>query len=260
MLPEDRPQNPDSDEEDDDYVPPEKEESDSEPSETEDNNAGPVVDESAEDEESRKRHASVAAPPSTSPPKPKETLVKVEKRYLFAGKEVIEVVEVPENSADAKKWPRWKDPATNTGDGPDCGPKSSSESLATNEVKESPVAPIISTPPDNTTTTPVDNDAQRSSTPKPAPRKPGPRKSKVSLAPLPGSSKAKKLTTLDKSAMDWRNHIQSQQQSGSSDAVDELEANRRSGGYLEKVEFLKRVEERREDNLDAAKSMKRRKL
>ena len=54
--------------------------------------------------------------------------------------------------------------------------------------------------------------------------------------------------------MDWRAHIA---QSG--DVKDELDANRRGGGYLEKVDFLKRVEDRREDAFEASKSSKRRK-
>jgi hypothetical protein len=78
----------------------------------------------------------------------------------------------------------------------------------------------------------------------------------VSLAAIP-TQKAKKLSTLDKSAMDWRAHVQAQEGSG---IKDELEANRRSGGYLEKVDFLKRVEERKEDVIEASKSTKRRKL
>jgi len=59
--------------------------------------------------------------------------------------------------------------------------------------------------------------------------------------------------------MDWQRHIQTEQQAGSS-IKDELDANRRGGGYLEKVEFLKRVEERKEANLDVMKSNKRRRL
>lgn len=55
--------------------------------------------------------------------------------------------------------------------------------------------------------------------------------------------------------MDWRAHVDSQEVS-----KDELEANRKGGGYLEKVEFLKRVEERKEDKLEANKSNKRRRL
>jgi hypothetical protein len=57
--------------------------------------------------------------------------------------------------------------------------------------------------------------------------------------------------------MDWRAHVQEQEGSG---LKDELEANRRSGGYLEKVDFLKRVDERKEEAIEASKSFKRRKL
>jgi hypothetical protein len=94
------------------------------------------------------------------------------------------------------------------------------------------------------------------SKPQPAPgKRPGPRKPKTSLAALPSSQKAKKLTTLDKSAMDWNAHVNTQQDAA---IKDELEANRRGGGYLEKVEFLKRVEERKDDALEASKSKRRR--
>lgn len=55
--------------------------------------------------------------------------------------------------------------------------------------------------------------------------------------------------------MDWRSHVQREGQSG---LKDELEANRRGGGYLEKVEFLQRVEERKADALDATTSKRRR--
>jgi hypothetical protein len=57
--------------------------------------------------------------------------------------------------------------------------------------------------------------------------------------------------------MDWRAHVNSHQDET---FREELEANRRGGGYLEKVDFLQRVEARKEDVLDAAKSRKRRKL
>ena len=72
---------------------------------------------------------------------------------------------------------------------------------------------------------------------------------------IPKASQAKKITTLDKSAMDWRAHVSSQ----SSDVKDELDDNRRGGGYLEKVDFLKRVQDRREDAFEASKLSKRRK-
>lgn len=94
------------------------------------------------------------------------------------------------------------------------------------------------------------------STTKPIPAKrPGPRKPKTVLAPLPGAQKAKKLTVLDKSSMDWKAHVDSAPESSA--LKDELAANRRGGGYLEKVEFLKRVEERKEEVLEASKAGKR---
>lgn len=55
--------------------------------------------------------------------------------------------------------------------------------------------------------------------------------------------------------MDWRAHINADQESS---LKDELEANRRGGGYLEKVEFLKRVEERKDNAIEASKGNKRR--
>lgn len=54
--------------------------------------------------------------------------------------------------------------------------------------------------------------------------------------------------------MDWKTHTQG------TELQDELEANRKGGGYLEKVEFLQRVEGRKEETLEALKSRKRRKL
>ena len=131
-----------------------------------------------------------------------------------------EVVEVPIDSPDAKKWPLWSSP-------------------------EETQTTVSSEPPPS--------EAPGSS--KPAHKRPGPRKSKVSLPSLPTpSQKAKKISTLDKSAMDWRAHVQGSE----SGLKDELEANRRSGGYIEKVEFLNRVEERKASMLEAGKSGKRR--
>lgn len=92
---------------------------------------------------------------------------------------------------------------------------------------------------------------------KPPLRKPRPRKPKTTLTPSPGPSKAKKLSMLNKSAMDWQAHVHAEQESG---LKGELEANRRTGGYLEKVQFLKRVEERKDETFEALKSIKRRKL
>ena len=56
--------------------------------------------------------------------------------------------------------------------------------------------------------------------------------------------------------MDWAAHVQGSGQGS------ELEMNRKSdGSYLEKVEFLRRVDERKEELMDnAGTSTKRRKL
>ena len=155
-----------------------------------------------------------------------------------------EVVEVPEDSPEAKKWPLWKD----------------SNSLTQHD------DPIEARPETNSSEAILCADSVQSQSNSPSSvvlksglnKRPGPRKPKTTLAPLP-TSKPKKITTLDKSAMDWRAHIQSEQELGTS-LKDELEAHRKAGGYLEKVEFLKRVDERKEENMDGLKSSKRRKL
>ena len=162
-----------------------------------------------------------------------------------------EVVEVLEDSPEAKKWPLWKEPIAESTEAP-------------SEVSTpAPSIPVTasSNPPSSPTQTPNSeispNPTSTSESTKPPVRKPGPRKPKTSLAPLPGPSKTKKLSTLDKSAMDWQTHVHSEQHSG---LKDELEANRKAGGYLEKVQFLKRVEERKDGTLENLKSAKRRKL
>src|SRR6266545_1147964 len=157
-----------------------------------------------------------------------------------------EVVEVPEDSPEAKTWPLRRDP-----DAP--SPSSAMQTMQGMTPVAGQAATILqqmSELPSSTTpsTTASEDQPKSSLSSKPAAgKRPGPRKSKFTFASLP-SSKAKKITTLDKSAIDWRAHIQAEEESGSS-LKDELEANRRAGGYLEKVEFLKRVEERREENL-----------
>ncbi|KII91235.1 hypothetical protein PLICRDRAFT_105952 [Plicaturopsis crispa FD-325 SS-3] len=233
-----KPSLPDSDSEDDgDYVPPAEAGSDSDDERKVKRARTASPEPPIEDAEDQKKarealwadfQASVSAPQKSGPPK----LVKIEKRYRFAGEEVVEVVEVPEDSPDAKKWPLV-----------DSIPNSNAPS-------EEPSA-VAST----SQSTPTPSASSSAQPPAPPPKRRGPRKPKTSLAPLPSAStKAKKLTTLEKSAMDWRAHV------GASEPTitDELEANRRGGGYLEKVEFLQRVEERKEGAIEAAKAGKRR--
>ena len=159
-----------------------------------------------------------------------QKMVKVQKRYRFAGEEVMydhlfyfptrsytgvrEVVEVPEGSPEARKWPIWR-----TQD--EISQQSASASSAAEElIVTSGVVGVGSTvapTPAAAKTAPL------------AGKRPGPRKPKAQLAELPGrgATKAKKLTTLDKSVMDWKAHVQSSESAG---LQDELEANRRLFG------------------------------
>ena len=136
-------------------------------------------------------------------------------------------MEVAEGSEDARKWPLW-DPSTTLESTPEATTASNATDRAT-----APPTPI----------------------PALAPKKPGRRRPRVQLGDIPSTSaqKAKKLTTIEKSAMDWRAHSQDDAQ-----LKDELDANRRGGGYLEKVEFLQRVEQRKDEAFEANKSNKRR--
>lgn len=52
--------------------------------------------------------------------------------------------------------------------------------------------------------------------------------------------------------MDWNNHT-----SGDRTINDELEANRRAGGYLQKTDFLDRVGERRMDTYEERRKRQR---
>lgn len=158
-----------------------------------------------------------------------------------------EVVEVPENSTDAKKWARYRSPGANI------TPTDNASWVGAPDTNTAPPQPIPDIlPTASTSSAATTTAASQAGPPK---RKPGPRKPKTTLAPLPGSaSKAKKITTLEKSAMDWSKHV-------TPGDKDELEAQRRGGGgYLDKVEFLNRAEERKESMLSENSSSKRRRL
>ena len=104
-----------------------------------------------------------------------------------------EVIEVPEDSEDARRWPRWIEPAAE-------------RSLTPLTLVYAIAGP--STQPSVTTKTPA--------------KKPGPRKLKTTLSVLPAPSKAKKISTLGKSAMDWQAHIQNEQASSKQEAPQNL--------------------------------------
>jgi len=129
------------------------------------------------------------------------------------------------DSEDARKWPLWSE-------------LGHSDQTTVDTDNKTSAAPVLAS----------------GSNSKPNAR--GPRKSKLVLPSLPASSKPKlkKLTTLDKSSMDWKAHVNSD---GAANK-DELEGNRRSGGYLGKVEFLQRVSERKDSMLEEKQAKKRR--
>lgn len=166
-----------------------------------------------------------------------------------------EIEDVPEDSEAAKKWPLWQSPKPPTTDAHQRDEKSVRSPVDTASNIGVPEAPASGSDPGQSSTAPIAPIIPTASGSKPPAKRPGPRKPKTTLGPLPGAQKAKKLTTLDKSTMDWRAHVRNE---GDLGLKDELEANRRGGGYLEKVEFLQRVEERKADALDASKSKRRR--
>lgn len=147
-----------------------------------------------------------------------------------------EIVEVPEDSKDAKNWPLWKPPET-------------VEEVATfnNDSSSTSTPPAAGLP----------TASSSSSTQQVVNRRPGRRKPKVQLVELPSadSRKEKKLTTLEKSTLDWHAHVNVP---GEPELAAELEANRRGGGYLERVEFLQRVDDRKNQAFEASRDHKRR--
>ncbi|KAL1718268.1 hypothetical protein EV715DRAFT_201634 [Schizophyllum commune] len=203
------------------------------------------------------------------PPRPSEEpprkLIKVVKAYKFAGKEMEEIIEVPEDLPDAAKWPRYEDAST-TGERP----------LDASEPRDVTMTDLSTSKPPNITSSQLP----------PPHKRPGPRRGKVTLPGFtmghritktttspsvrdktfgpasrsPPNHTPTALTTLDKSALDWHSHIQSY--TGDSDQANplrnELDAHRRGGGYLEKVAFMQRVEQRREGLLEAGRGGRRR--
>jgi len=172
-----------------------------------------------------------------------------------------EMVDVSEDSADAKKWPLWKPPegqneaAAVPHESGSAGPPPNTPTPSTEE----PLPPTGAASSSSSSSSVPSARAQPLTINRPSRRKP-----KLQLAELPtaaaGSRKGKKLTTLEKSALDWKAHVDNNTSSPSSstELASELEANRRGGGYLEKVEFLQRVGDRKGQAFEANKDHKRR--
>ncbi|CAE6349982.1 unnamed protein product [Rhizoctonia solani] len=164
-----------------------------------------------------------------------QTIV-IERKYRFAGEDVIEKVAVAEDSSEAQEWSKHQ----STGD-------QSTNSGAT---------PIISTPGSESSTPKTSSlETNRTDTKTPPVKPKPPTKPRRSLSNLAAAGKSKKLTTLDKSRLDWQSHLASSTQ----EERDDLERNRKAGGagYLEKVDFLARVGERRDTVFEDGKRKRR---
>ncbi|KEP49491.1 bucentaur or craniofacial development protein [Rhizoctonia solani 123E] len=165
--------------------------------------------------------------------------ITIERKYRFAGEDVIEKLAVAEDSPEAQGWCKQQFKGGQ-----------STSSIVTPTV--SSPDPGSSTPNTSSLHPPEMNPCTvntLSTKPKLLP------KSRRSLSSLAAMGKPKKLTTLDKSRLDWQSHLVSTTQ----EERDELEQNRKAGGagYLEKVDFLARVGERR-DNVFEDNKRKRR--
>ncbi|KAI5122003.1 hypothetical protein M0805_001835 [Coniferiporia weirii] len=274
------------DENDPDFVPDDISESEAERSAKEQEPAQDRIDEADKEAEREAQKAARAslwesfqssvASTSTSTPSTSTAsrrLVKIEKKYRFAGEVVTEIAEVPEDSDDAKKWPLWNPRPPVTQDR-----ETAEDSLPTPALQPvdtstppTPAAglgtpePASSDPCVFASASPPAPSQSTSQTPGTSRPRAGPRRPKTSLVAPPVQTKPKKLTTLEKSAMDWRAHVSG----GSADAspapegaatdnlADELERNRRGGGYLEKVAFLERVGQRREELFEEGRKKRR---
>ncbi|KAG8690233.1 hypothetical protein FRC11_013013 [Ceratobasidium sp. 423] len=243
-----------SDEDDDDYVPGEQD-SDSESEtgpetkkqRTEDTLDAPTTQLLTDDAtrnalwnsflESAKSEATGSETPT---PKPEAKTITIEKKYRFAGEDVIEKTVVAEDSSEAQGWRKHQ----------------STEGQGTS----STTTPAVSTPGSGSSTPntgslfPLETNDTTIKSPPPTKAKPA-MKPRKSLSGLAVAGKPKKLTTLDKSRLDWQSHLASSTQ----EERDELERNRRAGGagYLEKVDFLARVGERRENVFEESKRKRR---
>jgi len=194
--------------------------------------------------------------------KRKMQMVKIVKKMRFAGDDITQIVEVPEDSKEAKEWPLWApsesitenesanghstgEPISKSDSGPQKGERPlgypSGMVAATINSATNPTFKSDST----TSKQPEDKLSNPKSIPPPNPKK------RKTFSSLPTPSKPKKLTTLSKSMMDWNAHLTTAESSQNltREQVEELEANRKEGGggYIERVEFMERVRGRKDD-------------
>ncbi|BGP02462.1 SWR1-complex protein 5 [Rhodotorula toruloides] len=189
--------------------------------------------------------------------KQEEELVKIVVEYEFAGEKVAQEKMVPRSSAEAQAY-FARNP-------------SASSSTSTSQPSGSASAPSDPTsssldalfgPDTSTSATPDAPSASASPAPVPAPSKPAPpaggapkRKKAGGLAGVAASlgvGKPAKLNTLEKSKLDWNSFVSTQT------GLEDTLAHARKDGYLEKRDFLDRVDARKEEGWEKARGEARR--
>ncbi|KAK1920825.1 bucentaur or craniofacial development-domain-containing protein [Papiliotrema laurentii] len=187
-----------------------------------------------------------AAPQSPAPEKaaPVET-VEIKRPRQFAGETIYETVLLSRDHPDAVA--HFAREAALKGAESESSPAPSGSGLTASTISpKSTILPSGSTAPQTSQA-----GSLASSSPKTIikSRPPVRRKPRQSLEAMSAAlDKGKKMTTLEKSQMDWKSHT-----SADPSIQAELEANRRGGGYLEKQQFLDRVGERRTGALDGSR-------
>ncbi|GAA5963373.1 hypothetical protein JCM21900_000585 [Sporobolomyces salmonicolor] len=193
-----------------------------------------------------------------------DDMITIQVEYKFAGETISQGKSVPRSSAEAQAWlalhpdsasakpsqlatsasssaaPAAKDPTTSALDalfGPDSvdpgAPASTTHQPAPEASSSASPAPASTSA-----------SASVSASPAPGP-KGGPRKKAAgglgALAASLGVGKPAKLNTLEKSKLDWTQYVSKE------DGLSDTLAHARKDGYLEKKDFLDRVEMRKEE-------------
>ncbi|WVQ83552.1 hypothetical protein IAT38_005693 [Cryptococcus sp. DSM 104549] len=163
--------------------------------------------------------------------------VEIKRARRFAGETIYETVKLPATDPEAVAY--YAKLAEKPMEGETKADPLNPESTPT---PATTVAPPSASPAPPSSASP----APASSSAPPLRKGPPPRKKRQTLEQMSAAlDKGKKMTTLEKSQMDWKSHT-----SSSDKMADELAANRRNGGYLDKQDFLDRVGERRAEAYD----------
>ncbi|GAA6043487.1 hypothetical protein JCM8097_000738 [Rhodosporidiobolus ruineniae] len=200
--------------------------------------------------------------------------VLIENEYEYVGEKITQERLVLRSSAEAQAWLARYPKATATSTGkPAAAPAPSASTSTASAAAASASAPAASAatsssldalfgPSSGSSASPAPTPvASSSSAPAPAPQ-PGPPKLggapkrkaggglAAAAAKLGVGKKPAKLNTLEKSKLDWNNHVTT---TGDSDDL----ATARRNGFLEKKDFLDRVEGKREEEWERLKAGRR---